>query len=181
MADTSKTFTQLILDLADNASGDISEEVVRNLLTSVWQYGGLRMMLGDVPAGQSIGETYTKVDQWTTNTSSSDFITPDQANNQFSIIKGGVFAILASLSFSGSNNSVWQGSLFVTPDGDAAADVDKVNFKRKLSAAGDVGAATSFDCITLNDLDVVDFRVKADAAAKNFVLETGSFFLFRIG
>ena len=181
MADTSKTFAALKLLLADNTIGAITEQVLRDLLESVLQYGGLRMLLSNAPAGQVIGTAFEKLTQWQPVTTSSTFITPNAVNDNFSIVKGGVFAILVSLSASGSNNSTWEGSLFVTPDGGAAADVDKVQFKNKLSSAGDVVSATAFDCITLADLDVVDYRLKADAATKTFTLEAGAFFLFRIG
>lgn len=174
--DTSRTFAELITLFANNTSGAISEQDQRDFVESVFSYGGMRMMLTDTPSGQSIGTDFVKMNQFTTNATSSNFIVPAVATDNITITKGGVFAVLIAISFSGSNNSTWQGTLFNND-----VDTDKVQFKRKLSSSGDVGATALFDCITLVDDDVVDFRVKADAAAKTFTLDAGSFFLFRIG
>ncbi len=177
MADTSKTFAQLIADLADNASGDILEGVIRNVLTSIFQYGEIEMPASAVPtAGQTIGTSYVKVNQFTKDLESSAFVTPDFANDHIHILKGGEFIAFIGMSFSGSNNSVWTGSLHIN-----GGDADEANFERKLSASGDVGKVGSMGIFTAEDGDIITYDVKADAAGKTFVMTNGSLILFRIG
>ena len=177
MADISKTFAELKALFANNTSRDISEQDTRDLLESIFQYGEIDMPASTTPtAGQTIGTAYTKVTQFTQNLDSSTYITPDAANDQITVLKGGVFAVFIGLSFSGSNNSTWVGSLHVND-----ADADEANFKRKLSTSGDVGKVGSLGIITLADNAVVSYYVKADASGKTFVLENGSLILFRVG
>lgn len=177
MAEVSKTYAELILLLADNTSGDISEQDLRNVVESVFQYGGIEMTASDTASGgQTIGTTYTKLTQFQSNTISSSGLTPAHGNDNITVVKGGVFVVLIGISFSGSNNSTWTGSVFVDD-----VDEDIACFERKLSTNGDVGKIGSIGIITLADGEVLDYRVKADAADKTIIVTTGSLILIRIG
>ncbi len=176
MADTSKTFDELITDFANNTSGAISEQDQRNLVESIFQYGGMRMLISDTPSGQSIGTSFIKLSQFTENALFSNFIAPAASTDTITITKGGVFATLISLNFSGSNNSTWEGSMFKDN-----TDTNTLQFKHKLSTGGDVGTVSVLDFNVFTDGEAIDYRLKADAAAKTFTLEAGTFFLMRIG
>ncbi len=177
MADTSRTFAELIALFATNITGDITEQNIRDLVESIFQYGEIEMPASAIPtAGQTIGTSYTKITQFTMDLSSSTYITPSHADNQLTVVKGGVFMAFIGFSFSGSNNSTWTGSLFA--DG---VDADEANFERKLSTNGDVGKVGSMGIINLADGAVIDYRVKADASGKTFVMTNGSLILFRVG
>ncbi len=177
MAEESKTDAELIILLADNAGGDISEQDIRNLLESIFQYGGVCMPASATPtAGQSIGTSYEKITQFTADTLSSSGLTPAHASDNITVVKGGKFIVFIGLSFSGSNNSTWVGSLFVDD-----VDQDMANFERKLSTAGDVGKIGSVGIVEVADGEVVDYRVKADNAAKTIIVRNGALVLFRVG
>ncbi len=178
MPDTSRTYAELIALLADNATKNVSEQDIRDLVESVFQYGGIQMKTSDSPsAGQSIGTSYVKLTQFTaTEDVSSNDITASAANDNITIARAGVYAIHCSLSFSGANNSTWKSSIFIDD-----VDADTIGFIRKLSTAGDVGSATAFGIHLIGAGEVLDVRVKADGAAKNFTLESGMFFVFRVG
>jgi len=178
MADLSKTFAALKALFATNTEGDISAQDLRDFVESVFQYGGIQMRVSDTPtAGQTIGTGYEKITQFTAgeDVSGSD-ISVSAANDNITVARAGIYAIHCSLSFSGSNNSTWDGSVFI--DG---VDADTIGFVRKLSSAGDVGSATAFGIHSVAAGEVLDYRVKADAAAKNFTLQSGMFFIFRVG
>ena len=177
MPDTSKTFAQLIELFANNTKGNISEQDVRDLIQSIFQYGEIEMPASAVPtAGQTIGTSYQKVTQFTMDLESSAFIIPDFANDHLHIVKGGEFVAFIGISFSGSNNSVWTGSLHIND-----LDADKANFERKLSSSGDVGKVGSMSIFTAAAADIITYSVKADAADQTFVMHNGSLILFRIG
>ena len=177
MADTSKTVAELKVRFADNVTRDILEQDIRDFVESVFQYGEIEMPATATPtAGQTIGTSYVKVSQFTKDLSSSTYVTTDFANDHIHVVKGGVFAVFIGLSFSGSNNSTWTGSLHI--DG---VDADEANFARKLSASGDVGKVGSMGILSIADGEIVTYSVKADAAGKTFVLHNGSLILFRLG
>lgn len=176
MTDTSRTLAQLKTLFANNVRGQISAQDLRDFVASVFQYGSLRMVSSDTPAGQVIGTAYEKLAQFTKRATPSDDITSSIANNNFTIARSGVYAVLISLSFSGTNNSIWTGSLFKS-----GTDQEVCSLKRKLVSVNDLGSASSFDCVVINAGDIVDYRLKADGASKTFTLETGAFMLLRIG
>lgn len=177
MPDTDRTFIQLKELFAVNTTQQIGAQDHLDLIESIFQYGGICMPASATPtAGQTIGTDYIKITQFTADTPSSTYLTPAHANDQITIVKGGIFAVYIGLSFSGTNNSTWTGSLHV--DG---ADRDNTNFKRKLSTSGDVGKIGSAGIISLTDGQVVTYYIKADASGKTFVLENGSLILLRVG
>lgn len=178
MTDFSRTFAQLKELFPNNTEGNISAQDLRDFLESVFQYGGIDMHPSDTPTGgQTIGTAYTKITQFPhgEHAFSSD-ISVSAANDNITIARGGIYVVLCQVSFSGSANSTWTGSLFVN-----GVDQDHIGFTRKLAAGGDVGSTIGIGLHMINDDDVLDYRVKADAASKNFTLQSGSFFVFRIG
>ncbi len=176
MGDTSKTSAELQELFSNNVRGLISAQDLRDFVASVFQYGSLRMVSSDTPAGQVIGTGYEKLTQFTKAAASSPDVSPSVASDSFTIARGGVYAVLVSLSFSGSNNSTWTGTLFKS-----GTDQEVCSLRRKLGSVLDLGSAAAFDCVAVSAGDVIDYRLKADGASKTFTLETGSFVLFRIG
>lgn len=176
MTDTSKTFTELKALFAVQTTQQIGAQDHLDFIESIFQYGSLRMVSSDTPAGQVIGTAYEKLTQFTKKATPSSDITSSVVDDSFTIARGGVYAILISLSFSGSNNSIWTGSLFKSGE-----DQEVCSLRRKLGSVNDLGTAASFDCLVTAAGDVIDYRLKADAASKTFTLETGSFVMFRIG
>lgn len=175
--DLSRTFDQLKTKFADNITGKITEQVMRDLVESIFQYGGISLPAGDfvVNPGQTIGTTFTCVNQWVSaNPSSSDV----QANliGSITINRAGVYLVIVSLSFSGSNNSDWTGSLFRND-----VDLDLCTFRELLRPAGDVSSASGFDPVIVSSNDTLEYRIKSASPNDTFVLESGQFNVFRIG
>ena len=176
--DLSRTFDQLKIKLADNRTGDITEQVMRDFVESVFQYGGLRITPQDfLPnPGQTIDTDFTCINQFLEPSTSSSDVQPDSNNGTIKILRAGVYIINISLSFTGSNNSEWDGSLFKND-----IDMEICTFKELLRPAGEIGNVGGFDPLVVEDNDVLEYRVRANGMNKNFLLESGQFSVFRIG
>ena len=177
--DLSRTFGQLKGIFANNNQGLISAQDVRDLLESVFQFGGLRLPAGQFisNSGQQIGETFVCLNQFipAPEPASSDVV-PNPLNGTIKILRSGVYAINVSLSFEGSNNSKWEGSAFKNDQ-----DMEICTFLELLRPNGDVSTIGGFDPIVINAGDVLEYRIKADGNNKNFILRSGQFYVFRIG
>lgn len=174
--DLSRSFTQLIALFPTNNRGIVRSQSIRDLLHSVFQFGGLSLSADQTPSSQQIGTTYTCVNQFKNEEIPSVDVVPNTSNGTIKILREGVYLVNISLSFSGSNNSVWIGSLFRNDE-----DMQKVGFKELLRPSGDVSNVGAFGEILVRDNDILEYRVKADGANKQFVLEAGQLYVFRIG
>jgi hypothetical protein len=174
MADTIRTLAALLALLADNTTGDISPQDIRDMLVTVHGvYGGVYVADGST-AQTGIDTTPTKMTGWATNTDSAG-TTPDQANNQITVGTDGVYLVWASVGFSGSVNTTFLGHLRVN-------DVESyAGFHRKLSAGGDVGSASFVSLNSLNADDVLSIYVESDAGGgASMTPVDAQFIVFRI-
>ncbi len=177
MPDISKTLAQLKELFGDNVTGDISPQDGRDLVESIFQYGGITLLHSMGPGTpQSIGTSFVKIDQFTSDEPSSSGVTTDHANDKITVIKGGVFIFSASLSVGGDPNVIWQGTLF-----NNNIDADSAGIDVLIGGGSDIVRASAKDIITLADGDELDYRMKANSAAKSFELHSGSLLLFRVG
>ncbi len=173
---TSRTLAQLEAMFANNNQGLITAENVRDLIASVFQFGGLSLSAEQTPSGQQIGTTFTCVNQFINEDIPSVDVVPNTSNGTIKIRREGIYLVTISLSFSGSNNSVWIGSLFRNDE-----DMQKVGFKELLRPSGDVSNVGAFGSILVRDNAILEYRVKANGNNKQFVLEAGQLYVFRIG
>ncbi len=176
--DFSQTFDKLKLDFSNNNRGAIRAQNDRNLIESVFQYGGLRVRPGegsDEP--QTIGTTFEPLTQFVglSPPSSSDVV-PNAENGTIEILRGGVYAINLSMCFSGSNNSKWEGSVFRK-----GIDLGICTFIELLRPSGDVSHAAGFDPLVVKAGDILQYRVRANQANRQILVESCQFFVFRIG
>jgi len=177
MPDVSRTAAELDALFADNVTGNISPQDLRDFVESVFQYGCITLLISSGPGvAQTIGTTFVKIDQFSTNGPSSSGITPDHTTDQLAIVKRGDFVAIVSLSVGGDPNVTWQGTLF-----NNNIDADRAGLDVRIGGGSDIVRATSLDIISLADGDVVDYRMKAGAAGKSFQLQSGSLLLFRVG
>ena len=176
--DLSKTKSQLKTLFADNFTAEISEQDLRDFVESIFQYGGLSLPANDfVPnPGQLIDDSYTCVNQFLSQSISSPDVQADPNNGTIKILRAGVYTINISLSFSGSANSEWQGSVFKND-----LDMEICNFKELLRPLGQISTAGGFDPLLVEANDVLEYRIKSIATNKTFLLESGQFNVFRIG
>jgi len=124
---------------------------------------------------QTPGTSFVLMDQWATNGLSFGDMTPDQANNKITVTNTGVYLVTASMSFTGTTNSIVSGAIFWN-------GVEQVvQFSRKLGTGSDIGviAMVGMIDVTTGATDV-DMRVKCDGGADVFVLVEGSLVLVRI-
>ncbi len=180
MGDRSRTFDELKEQLfSQNVFGDDLKELsIRDLIESIFQYGGLRLSAQDFVEnpGQEIGETFSCVNQFLEETVSSSDVQPNPNDGTITILRPGVYLVNVSLSYSGSANSEWIGSLFKND-----IDMEACTFVEMLRPAGETGNAEGFDPLVVEANDVLEYRIKASTMDTDFLLESGQFHVFRIG
>ena len=59
--------------------------------------------------------------------------------------------------------------------------MDKCTFRELLRPGGDVSSVGGFDPIVISANDTIEYRVKTTSSNKTFLLNSGQFFVFRIG
>lgn len=103
MADTPRSLSQLLAILADNTSGDISAQDLRDMLvTCLGVYGSLSCF--EESTIQNDPNTGAKLTCFDTN-GSSNGMTPDHTDDSITCNVTGVYDIAAHISFSGTNSS----------------------------------------------------------------------------
>ena len=179
MGDVSRTFEELKTQLyAQNVTGDnLNELSMRDLIESIFQYGGLRLSAGQAPNPQTISQDFICLNQYQSlSPPTSSDVNPNSVLGRIVISRGGVYGVNVSLSFSGTNNSEWTGSLFRND-----VDMGLCTFVELLRPAGDVSCVGGFDPIVVEAGDELEYRVKANGDNKQFSLQSGQFYVFRIG
>ena len=107
---------------------------------------------------------------------SSDNITPDFNDDRITVNHVGVLFCGLQASFSGGNNAVVEGAIYV--DG---VRRESIRFRRKLGTGGDVGSASALGIINITGTPVdVELYAKADTGTPNFKLESGQVWVFGI-
>jgi len=158
MADTIRDLTALLALLADNTSGDISPQDMRDVLVSLHGVYGEIYVADGSTAQSSLGTTPTKMTGFAANGESSG-TTPDHTNDQITVGTAGKYLVDFDVSFSGTGGATMKFHLRVN-DGEQA----KAALVRKLGVGGDVGNA-GFACImSLSANDVLTVYVETDNA-----------------
>jgi hypothetical protein len=108
------------------------------------------------------------------NAISSTNITPDYDDDRITVNHVGVLFVGIQASFSGGNNAVIEGAVYV--DG---VRQEPIRFRRKLGSTGDVGSASASGIINVTGSPVdVELYAKADSGTPNFKLESGQLWLY---
>jgi len=147
MVDTVRTKAALLALFADNTTGDISPQDLRDFLVTVMGcYGGLHIESG-VTAQALVAATPELMTEWMHDGISSN-VTPAFASNQITIDEAGDYQIDFTISFLGINNA--QFDFYLRIDGvssghacsttsPAAAVVQGASFSNQFTlAAGEV-------------------------------------------
>lgn len=174
MADTIRTLADLLVLLADNTSGNISPQDVRDALVSRFGvYGQVYTSGGST--GVSVGTSPVTV-EWDSD-GLDDGLTADSANDRLSVGSGsdGVFLVLAQFSFTGTASTTFTLKLSVNGTQD-----DALACKVKLDASGSPISASFAGLVSLVSGDAVTVEVVADGASKTFTLAEGQLSLRRI-
>ncbi len=174
MTDTVRTRAAILALLADNTSGDISPQDIRDMFVTVHgNYGGLYIQDGST-AQTGITTEAVKMTGWAGNLAASG-VTPDYANNQVTVGSTGIYLVWVQLSFSGSLNTEFQAHLRV--NGDEQVE----GMHRKLGTGGDVGSASFIALKSLTADDVLTIYVESDAGGgASFTPTDAQFVVLRV-
>lgn len=174
MADTQRTTAALLVLLADNTSGAITPQHLRDVLVSLTGgYGGL---CAAVAAGAlSVGVTAVKITGWDTlQTQDGTVVVGNLTDDDLDVSVGGIYAVAVSVSFSGTADTTF--TLIVYVNG-VATNVKAI---AKMDAAGAVQSVSLSGLLSITAADTVDLRVLADGAAKSLTLQAGALSLRRV-
>lgn len=153
-------------------------EIGGSVTTLNGTYGGIHVHDNSTSQSIASGATYTKVTAFTDNDVSND-CTPDVANDKITITRTGHYKVDGDISFSsGTANTLWSGAVFLS-----GTEQNQVHFERKISTAGDVGAAPITGLINVTSVPVdLDFRLRHDnGSAVNVTVRYASISVDRQG
>lgn len=154
MADTARTLAALQALFADNTTGDVSPQYLRDFLVSALGGYGFISVLDGSTADAGISATPKLVTGFTTNGVAKD-TTPDFANNQITVGVAGDYVIKFQMSFSGTASRTF---LFRARVNGA---VSVLGCSRKLGTGGDVGSCSFEGSLILAADDVVTVYVES--------------------
>jgi len=173
MADTIRTRTDLLTLLADNATGQISAQDVRDVVVTLHGvYGGMHVDDGSTPQS-GVNGTPQKLTAWTTAMPAVG-VTVDAANDQLTVGTAGVYLCVAQISFSGTISAAFEAHIYRN-GGDTG-----FGFHRKMGVGGDQGSATAAGLVTCAANDVFSVYVNSDGTNDQITVIDGQFFVIRI-
>lgn len=176
MADTPRSVGLLQSMLANNITGNISPQDLRDfLVTALGVYGSISVADGSTQ--QDDPYTGAKLTCYTTN-GNSNGTTPDHTDDSITIGVAGNYDIAFQVSFSGTSSSTAAFRLRVN-----GAETSPVyGCTRKLGTAGDVGSASFLaPGVTLAVNDVVTIYVELDGATDDLTVVDSQFTVKMVG
>lgn len=173
MAETQRTLAALIALFADNTTGDISPQDLRDFLVSSQGGYGSIYVNGGSTAQTGITGTPAKMTGFATNGISSG-TTPDHGNDLVTVDVSGDYLINASVSFVGSSSDVFQVEIYNNTTGTGYA------FNRFISAGGDTGAAACSALITCAANDEVSLYISSSTGGTSFTPQEASLIVTRV-
>jgi len=173
MADTQRTLAALQALFADNTTGDISPQDLRDfLVSSMGGYGSIYVNGGST-AQTGITGTPAQMTGFATNGISSG-TTPDHANDKITILTAGDYLINASASFIGSSSDIFQVEIYNNTTGTGYA------FNRFISAGGDTGDAGCNALITCAANDEISLYISSSTGGTSFTPQEASLIVTRV-
>lgn len=181
MAQTEKAWAVIEALLADNTSGDISPQDLRDALASAMGYGGISLSTGAAGATQAgVSGTPAVVDVFDTKIESVDVNTAGVAADivsTYSLTPGSTGIYMVSFWSSFSSSSV---SRTVTFQMFRDGALDEINIDRYISAS-DTGVVAA-SCITsITAGEVLDMRASVSTATTTLTYEGLAFNVHRVG
>lgn len=179
--DLSRTFSQLKAKLADNFTGDITEQVMRDLVESIFQHGGISLPASQFVAGeeQVIGIDFVCLEQFAFSDISTSDVVP--LANGIKFLRPGVYWTSIGLSFTGSNNTVFEGNLIrkrgIAPD----EPLDICTFVETIRPNNEISNGGGGHSLEVQADDIIEYNIKADSPGREFLLMAGHFNVFKIG
>ena len=155
MVDTVRTRAAVLALLADNSTGDISPQDVRDAIVSMFGVYAFIYVSDGAVAQAGVTTTPTLMTGFAANGINSD-ATPDHTTDSITINTAGDYEVKFQCAFSGAINTMFQFHVRV----DAAEQV--YGTRRMLSASGDEGSCSITGGLTLAAAEVVTIYVESD-------------------
>jgi hypothetical protein len=175
MADTERSLAALQTLLADNSSGDISAQDLRDFLVSCFSaYGSIYVQDG-ATAQTSIGTTATLLTGFAANGESSG-VTPNHADDELNIGVDGAYLATGCFSFSGTASRTFQ--LRLRKSG---SEVAGIGCRVTLDASGNTTSASFVGIVACEADDILTVYVEADAADSSLTLIDAALGVKRVG
>lgn len=181
MADTARSTSDLLALLADNTTGDISPQDVRDVLASFVDYASLELSAVGGPVVMSaVGTTPTVVNVADTATDASGIVTggltASLATEKLTVGTTGVYlwGFDASFTLATANKLVT-----LTPFVDGAAG--SVTVDKQVTNTGDTVAVSFTGIITRAAAEELDVRISVDTGTSDISFVGWSLWTIRIG
>jgi len=156
MADTIRTRAALLALLADNTTGEISAQDLRDMLVSIFGvYGVIKCIDRSTPQTVADGVA-EKLENFCTNGLAVG-MTPDKDNNQITVDKTGVYVLCFAASI---ESNVVNTTIYAHFAIDAG--IEDGGFHQKIAPGGDVGSGACFDIVLINAAEVLSILIEAD-------------------
>lgn len=174
MANTRRTKAELLALIADNATGNISAQDVRDFLVTVMGgYASLKTIDGST-AQTGIGTTPVLFTQWDTNGDFNGLLPDHITGNDITIDIAGVYHLNCAVSFAGSGSTTFELHLYIN-----GTEADE-GLHRKIGTGGDIGSASFSGIVPLAALDVLTVYIEADGTNKEVTVADGQFVVNQI-
>lgn len=183
MANTERTTAQINSLLADNTSGDVSPQDLRDAIASIFGgYGGLLLSLSGSPVIKSdVAQTpliiteYDHVEAQSSDVNSSGVVVSAAAGT-ITIGQSGIYMIHFSVSFSlSSPNTLASFRLYTN------SVVGDVGVDRFIGGASQSASANFVAMLTLTAGDILDIRAFIDSGTASITFTNVGFLLHRVG
>lgn len=112
MADTQRTLSAALALLADNATGDISPQDLRDTVVSIFANHALIGVAGGSTAQTGISAIPAKVTGFATDGLSSGCITAAAASDKLTVTVAGTYLLVWSCSFYGTSGKAFLGEIY---------------------------------------------------------------------
>ena len=173
MADTLRTRAQLLALLADNITGEISAQDLRDMLVSVMGIYGIITMAANVTGQALTADTPAKLINWEADGLGIG-CTPDFANSQITIDNTGVYRITAFVSLK-SDSAALNVKASIRVDG-AVKALNEVS----LDNAGGILTIPVVDVITVNATEIITVYLESDTT-ETIIVQSGQLAIKRVG
>ncbi len=90
----------------------------------------------------------------------------DPAADKIIIGESGLYQIIISASFGGSNNNQVMGAIYHTPEG-GIASITRIKFISRIQNSPDIVSATTHGVLELNEGDAIDLRFSSNTNGEN--------------
>lgn len=173
-ADTDRAKTALMTLLADNSSGNISPQDLRDVVESGSVYASI-YVTGGSTATTGINGTPAKVTSFTTAGPANNAVA-DIGNDEIDLpAYAATYLVTMSMSFSGTANATFNVQVY-----EDTTAIPQCKFQRKMGSGGDVGSAAVSCLFTASGGEALSVYVSSDGTNDSGTLVEASLNVNRV-